>query len=115
MRTRIMQDDPRESGPATPDSASLARSAPPHSNNFAARMGRWSAGHRKIAIFGWLAFVIVAFMLQSAVPMKVIDRNDAAVGEAATANKILGAGFDIKKTGLGEFVLVQSKTKTVND
>ena len=29
-----------------------------YSNNLAARMGRWSASHRKTAIFGWLAFVI---------------------------------------------------------
>ena len=28
------------------------------STNIAARMGRWSARHRKTAIFGWLAFVI---------------------------------------------------------
>ena len=28
------------------------------SNNIAARMGRWSANHRKKAIFGWLAFVV---------------------------------------------------------
>src|SRR5262249_2842127 len=28
------------------------------SNNLAARMGRWSAGHWKTAVFGWLAFVI---------------------------------------------------------
>ncbi|MEA2128460.1 MAG: hypothetical protein QOJ85_1351, partial [Solirubrobacteraceae bacterium] len=26
------------------------------SQNFAARAGRWSARHRKIAVFGWLAF-----------------------------------------------------------
>ena len=32
------------------------------STNLAGRMGRWSAGHRKIAIFGWLGFVVVAFM-----------------------------------------------------
>ena len=30
-----------------------------HSKSLAARMGRWSAAHRKTAIFGWLAFVIV--------------------------------------------------------
>ena len=30
------------------------------SRNLAARMGRWSARHRKIAIFGWLGFVVVA-------------------------------------------------------
>ena len=29
-----------------------------HSNNFAARMGRWSANHWKTAVFGWLAFVV---------------------------------------------------------
>ena len=29
----------------------------------AARAGRWSAQHRRKAIFGWLAFVIVAFGL----------------------------------------------------
>ena len=28
------------------------------STNIAARMGRWSASHRKTAIFGWLAFVV---------------------------------------------------------
>jgi hypothetical protein len=26
------------------------------SRNFAARAGRWSAQHRKKAVFGWLAF-----------------------------------------------------------
>jgi putative drug exporter of the RND superfamily len=34
-----------------------------YSNNLAARAGRWSASHRKTAIFGWLAFVIVAVVL----------------------------------------------------
>ncbi len=36
------------------------------SNNFAARMGRWSANHRKTAIFGWLAFVIAAVFIGGA-------------------------------------------------
>jgi hypothetical protein len=31
--------------------------------NLAARAGRWSAHHRKKAIFGWLAFVIVAVVV----------------------------------------------------
>ena len=30
-------------------------------------MGRWSARHRKTAIFGWLAFVIVSFAIGIAV------------------------------------------------
>ena len=33
------------------------------SHNLAARMGRWSAAHWKTATFGWLGFVVVAFML----------------------------------------------------
>ena len=32
-----------------------------HSNTFAARAGRWSAQHRKKAIWGWIAFVVIAF------------------------------------------------------
>ena len=31
--------------------------------NLAARAGRWSARHWKAAVFGWLAFVFVAFAL----------------------------------------------------
>ncbi len=31
--------------------------------NLAARMARWSAHHRKKAIFGWLAFALVAFAI----------------------------------------------------
>ena len=35
--------------------------------NLAARAGHWSARHRKIAIGGWLAFVVIAFVLGGAV------------------------------------------------
>ena len=31
------------------------------SENLAARVGRWSARHWKTAVFGWLAFVLIAF------------------------------------------------------
>jgi uncharacterized membrane protein YdfJ with MMPL/SSD domain len=37
------------------------------SNNLAARMGRWSARHRKKAIFGWLAFVVVSIAIGAVV------------------------------------------------
>jgi putative drug exporter of the RND superfamily len=36
----------------------------------AARVGRWSASHWKTAAFGWIAFVIVALVLGSAVGTK---------------------------------------------
>ena len=50
-----------------------------------------------------------------AVPMKMIEKNDAAIGEAGKANQILDEAFDLDQTGLGELVIIQSKTKTVDD
>src|SRR6478736_4683378 len=41
-----------------------------HANTFAARAGRWSAKHRKTAIWGWIAFVVVAFVIGGAVGVK---------------------------------------------
>jgi heme transporter len=38
-----------------------------HTNTFAGRMGRWSARHRKTAIWGWIAFVVVAVAIGGAV------------------------------------------------
>src|SRR4249919_1537948 len=85
-----------------------------HSTNIAARMGRWSASHRKTAIFGWLAFVIAAFAISFFVPMKMIDDTDFNVGEARTGDHIIrDGGFKLDEQG--EFVLVQSKTKTTDD
>ena len=85
-----------------------------HSTNLAARMGRWSAGHRKTAIFGWLAFVAAAFAIGSAVGMKTIDQNDTNVGQARTADHMIrDAGFKLDEQM--EYVLVQSQTQTVKD
>jgi uncharacterized membrane protein YdfJ with MMPL/SSD domain len=41
-----------------------------HANTFAARAGRWSAKHRKTAIWGWIAFVVVAFVIGGAIGVK---------------------------------------------
>ena len=84
-----------------------------HSNNIAARMGRWSASHWKTAVFGWLAFVVLAFGIATQLPMKTISTQDSNVGQAHKADEVF------KKSGFGqtdaqtEFVLVQSKTLTV--
>ena len=84
------------------------------STNIAARMGRWSARHRKIAIFGWLAFVIASFAVGIAMPMKTIDENDFNVGEARKADHIIrDAGFKVDEQM--EYVLVQSETATASD
>src|SRR5215210_648651 len=84
------------------------------SNNLAARMGRWSARHRKTAIFGWLAFVIASFVVGTAVGMKTIDRNDSNVGESRKADHIIrDAGFKLAEQV--EYVLVQSNTATATE
>jgi len=84
------------------------------SNNIAARMGRWSAGHWKTAVFGWLAFVIAALAIGQVVGTKQIDQNNANVGQAHKADTILRqAGFQADPQT--EIVLVQSKTLTASD
>ena len=77
------------------------------STNLAGRMGRWSAHHRKTAIFGWLGFVVVAFVVGHIVGVTKIDNNTSGVGESGRADRILDAGF---KQPAGETVLVQSET-----
>src|SRR5205809_234944 len=79
------------------------------SNNLAARMGRWSAAHWKTAVFGWLAFVVIALAVGMQVGTKQIDQNDANVGQSHRADHILrDAGFQADPQT--EIVLVQSKT-----
>src|ERR671910_646039 len=80
--------------------------------NHAARMGRWSAAHWKTATFGWLGFVIVAFLLGGQIGTKNIDENASGPGESGRAAKILDAGF---KQPAGESVLIQSRSMVAND
>jgi uncharacterized membrane protein YdfJ with MMPL/SSD domain len=75
------------------------------SNNFAARMGRWSASHWKTAVFGWLAFVFVAVGIGTAVGTQKLDPIDAGTGDSGEAYKILDSDF---KQNVGEQVLVES-------
>ena len=85
-----------------------------HSTNIAARMGRWSASHRKTAIFGWLAFVVASFVIGSAVGLQTIDETDFNVGEARRGDHIIrDGGFKLDEQS--EYVLVQSSSKTVDD
>jgi RND superfamily putative drug exporter len=83
--------------------------------NLAARMGRWSAQHRKIAIVGWLAFVIGAVVIGTAVGQRSISQQDSSVGQARKGDQILkGAGFT-QSGRLTEIVVVQSKRQTIAD
>ena len=94
-----------------------------HSQNVAARMGRWSAGHWKTAVVAWFAFVFLAIFAGMQIGTKNIDPTDRNVGEARTADHIIDdAGFTVDRNGetveeQGEMVLFQatSKTRTVQD
>jgi uncharacterized membrane protein YdfJ with MMPL/SSD domain len=76
------------------------------SRNIAARAGRWSAQHRKKAIFGWLAFVIVAVFVGGSVGTKTLGDSDFGVGESGRADKAVSDHFPDKGS---ESVLVQSR------
>ena len=85
------------------------------STNIAARMGRWSASHWKTATFGWLAFVIIAVVLGTAVGTTYLEDTDTNVGEAKTADKIVEAGFPASKDEQGEIVFIQSTKLKADD
>jgi uncharacterized membrane protein YdfJ with MMPL/SSD domain len=80
--------------------------------NLAARAGRWSAQHRKTAIFGWLAFVIVAFVIGGNLGTKTLDEKDLGVGDSGRAAKVVDKAFP---EVAGEEVFVQSKTQKATD
>ncbi len=84
------------------------------SNNIAARMGRWSAGHWKTAVFGWLAFVVVALMIGQQVGTKNIKQEDTNTGQSHRADQILKQGFP-QADRQTELVLIQSSSRTVGD
>ena len=80
----------------------------------AARAGRWSAQHRKIAIIGWLAFVIAAFMIGNSLGTKKVEQS--LPGESGRAQAIQEDNFPhAKKTAAEESILIQSKTLKASD
>ena len=77
------------------------------SRNIAARAGRWSAQHRKTAIFGWLAFVLIALVVGTGMGMKEV-RDNSGPGESGRAGDAIERAFP-KDDGASEQVLVQKK------
>jgi uncharacterized membrane protein YdfJ with MMPL/SSD domain len=75
--------------------------------NLAARMGHWSATHRKKAIWGWLALVFLAFAIGSAIGTKSLEPEDTGVGESGRVSRLLGDEFETPAT---ERVMIQSET-----
>jgi len=80
--------------------------------NLAARAARWSASHRKVAIWGWLAFVIALVVIGSAVGTKAAEQDEGGPGESGRADKTINDAF---AKSSDESVLVQSGRYTAGD
>jgi uncharacterized membrane protein YdfJ with MMPL/SSD domain len=80
--------------------------------SLAARAGRWSATHRKAAIWGWLAFVIAAFAIGGAVGTKTLQQDELGVGESGRAASTIERAF---QRSAEELVLIQSDTVRATD
>src|SRR3954447_9381141 len=75
-------------------SCTVLRIAGMHGRNLTARAAHWSSQHRKVAIFGWLAAVIVAIGLSGALGLNTLKAQDAGVRESGHAAKVeAAAGF----------------------
>src|SRR4051812_732345 len=79
--------------------------------NFAGRVGRWSAHHRKTAIIGWLVFVAAMYMIGGAVGTDTLDQSKAGVRDSGRAASIQADAFPQED---GENVIISS-TKLDHD
>jgi uncharacterized membrane protein YdfJ with MMPL/SSD domain len=73
--------------------------------NIAARMGRWSAENRKKAIGGWLAFVIISFVIGGALGVKAPEDEQTYVGDSGKAHQLVDEHFPTENL---ESVIVQA-------
>ena len=80
--------------------------------NIAASVGRWSARHRKIAVIGWITFVILAFFVGGKVGTQQLTQKQSGVGDSGHAERILENAYPDKAH---EAVLFQSSKYTADD
>ncbi|MEA2221598.1 MAG: hypothetical protein QOJ35_4224 [Solirubrobacteraceae bacterium] len=75
--------------------------------NIAARAGRWSAQHRRKAILGWIAFVVLATLAGGAVGQRTLTDAESSNGQSAAAERAIdAAGFP---DDVSEQVLIQGR------
>jgi uncharacterized membrane protein YdfJ with MMPL/SSD domain len=58
-------------------------------NNLAARLGRWSASHRKTAILGWIVFVVLATVIGGSVGQRNLDTSAMGNGDSKRGQLII--------------------------
>src|SRR3954452_4742301 len=75
-------------------------------------MGRWSAQHRKKAIWGWLVVVLLAFAIGNVVGTETQTAAQSGVGESGNAARTIDNGFPKHQV---EQVLIQSDKLTAAD
>ena len=80
------------------------------SKGIAARAGRWSAQHRKTAIFGWLAVVIAAFVLGGPLGTGTKTTEQQATGDSGRAQSIPDDAFPSRRPAPARPCSIQSKT-----
>jgi uncharacterized membrane protein YdfJ with MMPL/SSD domain len=115
MKSRVIQDGPEPGSSEHHGAKEACEKQMQRAMNVAGRMGHWSAGHWKTAVFGWLGCVVLLFAFgNTALGLKQIDINDAGVGQSHEADQILKKAFP-ERAPQTEFVLVQSTSRTVDD
>lgn len=81
-------------------------------SNFAARLGEWSAQHRKTAVFGWIILVVLVTVLGGMVGQKSLTQADYGTGESGRAAQVLkDAGIN---DPVNELILVHSDALTAD-
>ncbi|MDE3064885.1 MAG: MMPL family transporter [Acidobacteriota bacterium] len=80
--------------------------------NFAAIAGAWSSRHRRVAILGWLAFVIASYLVGGLVGQRNLTDTQVANGESAQGVGAFERAFPFHTS---EEVLVQSRGSPTPD
>ena len=111
MKSRIIKNEsPGEDRRGATGSGAAAE--PKRKRNLAASVGGWSARHWKTAVFGWLAFVVAAFVIGGMVGTKTLVWETSLPGESGKAERIL---YDDFRPPASEAVLIQSERMSAND
>src|ERR1700730_430567 len=82
------------------------------SRNLAARAGRWSAQHRKLAIWGWLGGVVLVFATGTGAGTVTQENAQNGVGESGRASVALHGAFP---KHVSEEVLIHSSSVRASD